>query len=89
MGDAVVLGIDMNEDAQTGFLSHKLKLLGLRDGVLSHHNGLSPPATQKRNESREPIDAIWVSSTVNIHRAGFMPIDSNLPACTEIGKSMQ
>ena len=28
MGDAIVLGIDMNEDAQTGFLSHKLKLLG-------------------------------------------------------------
>ena len=67
MGDAIVFGIDMNEDTCTGFLSHKLKLLGLRDGVLSHHNDLSPPATQKRNESREPIDAIWVSSTANIH----------------------
>ena len=67
MGDAIVLGIDMNEDAKIGNISPKLKMLGLRDGILTHHKDLSSPARQKRNESREPIDAIWVSSTVKIH----------------------
>ena len=49
--------------------------LGLSEAILTLHRPASPPATHNRNLSRTPIDAIWVSPSVRISRAGFLPFD--------------
>ena len=41
-GDSVILGIDPNEDVQTGFLGVSLKALGLIDSILTLHSTTSP-----------------------------------------------
>ena len=75
LGDSIVLGIDANDDVRTSSLTEKLSDIGLRDGILSTHPSMSPPATHNRNITRTPIDAIFVSSNVTITRAGFAPFD--------------
>ena len=75
MGDIVVLGVDNNHDVRTSVLAKGLEELGLRDAVLSLHAPASPPATQSSNKRRVPIDAIWVSPSVEVTRAGYCPFD--------------
>ena len=74
-GDCVVLGIDHNDDVRTSRLSQGLRSLGLSDAILSLHAPASPPATHNRNTTRTPIDALWVSPSVGITRAGYCPFD--------------
>ena len=54
----MVLGIDMNEDAQSGKLAKQLSSLELRDVILSTHASSSPPATFNQNKTRTPVDTI-------------------------------
>ena len=77
MGDSVVLGIDMNDDVRTSTLTKGLQDLGLSNAVLSLHSPASPPATQNSNQSRKPIDAIFVSCGVVVTRAGYCPFDGD------------
>ena len=75
MGDSVVIGVDNNWDVHTSVLAKGLEDLGLRDAILSLHAPASPPATQNSNKNRVPIDAIWVTPSVEVTRAGFCPFD--------------
>ena len=70
-GDNVILGVDMNEDVQTGKLAKRLKEFGLIEFILSIHPSQSPPATFNRNNSRTPVDAIWGNSSLEIISAGY------------------
>ena len=75
LGDSIVLGIDANDDVRHSRLTNQLSEIGLRDGILSTHPSMSPPATHNRNLNRTPIDAIFVSSNVIVTRAGYAPFD--------------
>ena len=88
MGDNIVLGIDMNEDARTGSLALQLKALNLRDAILQRHGSDSAPATFEANQSRTPIDAIWVSAQVTTYRSGYMPFGADSPAAPSDGHRM-
>ena len=79
-GDSIVLGVDGNYDVRTSALSQKLTELGLRDAILTLHAPASPPATYNRNTNRVPIDAIWVSPSVEVNRAGYCPFDGGGPS---------
>ena len=78
----------MNEDVRTGSLALQLKTLNLRDAILQRHGPDSAPATFEANQSRTPIDAIWVSSQVATYRSGYMPFGANLPAAPSDGHRM-
>ena len=89
LGDNLVLGIDLNDDAQNSLLARKLKQkYNLKDGVLSRHPHLSPPATFSRNTNRKVIDAIFVSENIEVLQAGYMPFDSGSPAVESDGHLM-
>jgi len=75
MGDSVVIGVDNNWDVRTSVLAKGLEDLGLRNVILSLYTPASPPATQNSNKKRVPIDAIWVSPSVEVTRAGYCPFD--------------
>ena len=75
LGDSIILRIDANDDVQHSRLTQSLSSLGIRDGIFSTHSSSSPPATQNRNQTRTPIDAIYVSSNVIFTRAGYSPLD--------------
>lgn len=80
LGDTIVLGIYMNEDARTSSLAQKLKPLQLKDTVLSLHHFSSPPDTFNWNHKRKPIEAFWVGKNVEVTWAGNVPFDRNYPA---------
>lgn len=64
MGDNIISGLDMNEDARNRALTKQLKDLNMRNLILTTHASASPPATHNRNQSRTPIDVIWGTSRV-------------------------
>jgi hypothetical protein len=72
-GEAIVLGIDQNEDVRTSALSRRLKALGLIDAILTLHPLASPPATHNRSNSSAPTDAIWVSKSILVTLGGYCP----------------
>jgi hypothetical protein len=80
MGDSIVIGIDMNKDVRDCTLSTVFQENDLRNAILTSHPSKSPPATFSRNRSHTPIDTIWVTSNLNITRAGFMPFDGGFPS---------
>ena len=89
LGDNLVIGIDVNDDAQHSQLANKLKSsYDLKDAVLSTHCDQSPPATFNRNTNRKVIDAIYVSENLNVLQAGYMPFDSGSPAVKSDGHRM-
>ena len=75
LGDSIILGIDANDGVRHSRLTQSLSSLGIHDGILSTHPSSSPPATQNRNKTRKPIDAIYISSNVIVTRAGYAPFD--------------
>ena len=75
LGDSIVLVIDANDDVTHSRLTQSLSSLGIRYGILFTHPSSSPPAAQNRNQTRTPIDAIYISSNVIVTRAGYAPFD--------------
>jgi len=88
IGDSIVLGIDMNEDVQTGKLARRFKNMDLKNAVFSLHSDSISPATYNKSLTRKPIDAIWVSSTLEVERAGYLPFESKSPAAPSDGHRM-
>ena len=76
-GDNVVIGIDNNADVRSSPLAVEFRSLGLLDAILSQHAPASPPATHNRNQSRTPIDGIWVSPGLHVVCSGYAPFDSS------------
>ena len=69
--DHVVLGIDANEDVRSGAVKRIMDSVGMRDGILDLHRGLNPPETCNKNQSRVPIDAIYVSPGIQLSAGGY------------------
>ena len=65
-GDHVVLGMDANEDIRTGSVTLALEDVGMLEGMISKHRGASVPATCATNQSRTPIDGIWISPGIEV-----------------------
>ena len=88
LGDIIIIGIDMNEDAYGGKLSRLFRNLGLIPLIQSAHPNQSPPATFDGNQSRTTIEEIWGTQTVAVNRAGFMPFDNEAPSAPSDGHRM-
>jgi hypothetical protein len=80
LGDHIILGMDANEDVCQGEIRKFLAPLGLREIILELHHDLSPPATQNRNTSREPIDGMWASRGISISRGGYLAFGDSCPS---------
>ena len=85
LGDTIIIGIDMNEDVQTGKLAKKLQALGIRELILLTHSAASPSATFIRNTLRTPIEGLWGTETVEVFRARYLPFNSGPPAAPSDG----
>jgi hypothetical protein len=72
-GDRLILAGDMIEDVSTGLTNAFFTALGLREVILERHAKHSPPATNKNNNSRQPIDGIWASYELEVTAAGYQP----------------
>jgi hypothetical protein len=70
-GDQIIIGIDANEDVRTGRTAEFFRALGMKEAILSRHQERSPPATYNRNNSREPIDGLWVTPGLKAVAAGY------------------
>ena len=88
IGDAIIIGIDMNEDVRTIRLARRLKELGLWELTLITHANASPPTTFIRNTNRTPIDGLFGTETVEVFRAGYTPFDSVSPAAPSDGHKL-
>ena len=75
-GDHVVLGLDANDDVRHGSVQKELANIGMYEAIIRHHPTKSVPATCNKNESRKPIDGIWISPGVEVLRCGYLPFDS-------------
>ncbi len=80
LGDHIILGMDANEDIRHGEVYDALEEIGLREVILELHNDTSPPATQNRNQRREPIDGFWATSGLTITRGGYLAFGDACPS---------
>ena len=71
-GDQLILGVDANEDVCTGPFSRSLQTLGLVK-VITNKHGNEAPATYNRGSA--PIDGLYVSSTLQGLRFGYLPFE--------------
>jgi len=75
-GDHIVLGLDANEDVCSSAVQKELANIEMFEAIICHHPTKSVPGTCNTNESRKPIDGIWISPGVEILRCGCLPFDS-------------
>lgn len=71
--DQIVLCLDANEDVRKGRILHLSQSCGLTEAILHHNRGTNPPATQNRNQTRTPIDGIFISPGLSVIAAGYCP----------------
>jgi hypothetical protein len=79
-GDHIIIGMDANEDVRHGTVHDMFAALGLREAILDRHKDKSPPATQNRNNKRQPIDGIWISRSIKISAGGYLPFGDACPS---------
>jgi hypothetical protein len=72
----VIIGIDINHNISDPVLHERFRRVGLTEAISRHHSLSHPPATYNRNYSDTPIDAIWVSSQVEVLVCGYGAFDS-------------
>ena len=76
-GALVLAMLDGNQDMRNSMLATKLKEINMREILLSRH-GTQGQSTYCRNESRTPIDGIWVSPGLDIKAGGYLDYDQFL-----------
>jgi hypothetical protein len=79
-GSQIILGIDANEDIRTGSTADFFRAAGMKEAILDRHQELSPPATHNRNQSRQPIDGIWVTPGLTAVAAGYEAFGKGCPS---------
>jgi hypothetical protein len=79
-GNHIIVGIDANEDIRTGATADFFRAAGLKEAILERNKESSPPATQNRNNSREPIDGIWVTPGLTAVAAGYEAFGDACPS---------
>jgi hypothetical protein len=79
-GDHLVITMDANDDVRKGPVAEFFRTLDMKEAILTRHNRKSPPATHNRNNSREPIDGIWVTPGLKAVSAGYLPFGEGCPS---------
>jgi hypothetical protein len=79
-GDQIIIGIDANEDVRTGRTDEFFRAFGMKEAILTRHQERSPPATNNRNNSREPIDGLWVTPGLKAVAAGYEAFGEGCPS---------
>jgi hypothetical protein len=70
-GDRIIIGIDANEDIRTGDTCEFFQMMGMHEVILQTYKRLNPPATCDKNNNREPIDGIFVTTGIPITSGGI------------------
>jgi hypothetical protein len=79
-GSQIILGIDANEDVRTGETAEFFRACGMKEAILDRHREQSPPATYNRNQSRQPIDGLWVTPGLTAVAAGYEAFGKGCPS---------
>ena len=79
-GEHIIIGIDANEDVRTGTTLDTFRALGMKDILLHTHGHRSPPATCAKNQSRQPIDAIFATAGIRLTAGGYSAFNSGCPS---------
>jgi hypothetical protein len=72
--EKVILMLDRNHNMKKGNLADQLSRIGLHEAIIDKY-GTNGPSTFRRNTARTPIDGIWISQDVKIHRGGYFEYD--------------
>ncbi len=75
-----IVGIYANEDIRAGQTAEFFNTLGMQEAILTRHATRSPPATHNRNNSREPIDGIFVTPGLHAVSAGYEAFGVGCPS---------
>jgi hypothetical protein len=79
-GDQLIVGIDANEDVRCGQTAEFFQTLGMKEAILSRHSDSSPPATHNQNNSRQPIDGLFVTPGLHAVGAGYEAFGVGCPS---------
>jgi hypothetical protein len=79
-GDQLIIGIDASEDVHTGAMAEFFQTLGLRNAILDKHSQSSPPATNNRNNQRQPIDGLFVTPDLRAVPARYSAFGAGCPS---------
>jgi hypothetical protein len=79
-GYHLVITMDANDDVRTGPVAAFFRSLDMKEVILTRYTRKSPHATQNRNNSREPIDGIWVTPGLKAVSAGCLPFGYGCPS---------
>jgi hypothetical protein len=71
-GNQIILMMDCNEDVNSTPMKAWLNLHGLRNSILDHHN-ITNNTIPTYHRGSCAIDGIFISSTINIIKGGYMP----------------
>jgi len=70
-GDLLIVGLDANEDIDTGDTAHWMQTWGLTNALRRTHPQRPRVATCNKNRNNIPIDGIWISPGLQISAAGM------------------
>lgn len=70
-GDQIILMIDLNDNVISSNAADRLNTLGLTEAITQRHDDGIPPSTCIKGTT--PIDGIFISSTLQITRGGYLP----------------
>ena len=79
-GNQLIIGMDANEDVRTGATAEFFLAAGMQEAILDWHKESSPPATYNRNNSRQPIDGLWVTPGLTAIAAGYKAFGKACPS---------
>jgi hypothetical protein len=74
----IILLLDGNSDMRHSPLALALSECSLSEVILGKH-GLKGPSTYRRNQTRTPIDGIWVSPRISMLAGGYLDYDQIFP----------
>lgn len=76
MGDHIILLIDGNSNMKNSDLKNTLEEeCTLTEAIMAKH-GTNGPSTFRRNNTKNPIDGIWVSPSLSIQAGGYFAYDT-------------
>lgn len=73
--DNIVLMLDGNSNMRKSDLQSALESCTLTEAISAKH-GLQGPETFRRNNTKTPIDGIWISPNISIQACGYFDYDA-------------
>ena len=74
-GDNIILMLDGNSNMRQSDLKSALEFCSLKEVIIKTH-GPNGPATFRRNNTKTPIDGIWISPSIEVQACGYFDYDS-------------